>query len=163
MTESTQMPTHSTSPASASQDPSAHGMSPSMIESLRATKPWTQLLAILGFVSVFFMVLGGIFSTIGYTQMGHHGTGAPFSFVIMALVYLLAAVLYLIPSYFLLKFATSLGRFLDGEGQQAGERAFSYQKSFWKFLGILGLISIGIAILAMGSAVVIPLVSHFMH
>jgi hypothetical protein len=163
MTESAQPPTHSISPISTSEDPSAINMTASMIESLRATKPWTQLLAILGFISVFFMALGGIFSYIGYTRMGDHGSGAPFSFFFMVFVYLLAGVLYLIPSYLLLKYATSLGRFLDGEGLQAGEQAFSYEKSFWKFLGILGLISIGIAILGIAAAIIIPLATHFMH
>jgi uncharacterized membrane protein len=163
MTEQAQPPTHSTSPTSTTEDPSDLKMTPSMIESLSATKPWTLLLAILGFVSVFFMALGGIFSFIGFSQMPHHGAGAPFPFFFMAFGYLLAGILYFIPSYLLLKYAISLGRFLDGDGQQAGEQAFSYQKSFWKFIGILAVISIGIAILAIASAIIIPMVAHFNH
>lgn len=163
MTEQAQPPIHSTSPISTSEDPSDIKMTPFMIESLSATKPWTLLLAILGFVSVFLMALGGILSFIGFSQMPHQGAGAPFPFFFMALGYLLMSILYFVPSYLLLKYATSLGRFLDGEGQQAGERAFSYHKSFWKFIGILALISIGIAILAIASAIIIPIVTHVLH
>lgn len=166
MTETAQPNTPATLSKSASEDQEDQPefkMTPSMIESLRATKPWTQLLAILGFISVFFMSVVSLISFIGFSRVPHPSSGAPFPFFLMGLGYLLIGLLYFVPSYLLLKYATSIGRFLDGGGQTSMEQALSYQKSFWKFVGIVGLISIGLALLGIFAAIIVPLFVRFMH
>jgi hypothetical protein len=163
MTEQTRQPTYATSPKSTSDYQSELKVTSSMIESLRATKPWAQLLAILGFIAAFFMVFSGLFSYIGFSQVSHRDMGGPFPFFLISLVNVLMGVLYLIPSYLLLKYATAIGRLLDGGGQHSMEQALSYQKSFWKFVGILGLISMVFALLGIAAAIAIPLLANLMH
>ena len=132
-----------------------------MIESLEKTKPWAQILAILGFIGVLLTVLSGVINLIGFSQFQQHGPKGPFPFAGLAIANILIGLLYFFPSYFLLKYATSIGRLLDGGGQYSMEEALSYQKSFWKFVGILGLIIIGIALLGIAAAIIIPMYVHF--
>jgi hypothetical protein len=160
MTEQTQP--FETSSNFTSTGQSEFSVTPLMIESLRATKPWAQLLAILGFIAVFFMVLGGLLTLIGFSQMPHHQEG-PFPFFMMGFFNILLGVLYFIPSYLLLKYATSIDRLLGGGGQDSMEKALSYQKSFWKFAGIMGLVSIVFALLGIAAAIIIPFLAGGMH
>ena len=161
MTEQMQPPTDASSTPPTSEDQADIIVSPVMIESLRATKPWTLLLAILGFVAAGFMTLSGLISFVGFTVLGHNSPAGPFPFVFLALANILVGLLYIIPSYFLLKYAFSIRSLVNYGGQQAMEQALSYQKSFWKFAGILTLISIVFAILGMAAAIIIPQMAHF--
>jgi hypothetical protein len=136
-------------------------VTPAMIESLEKTKPWALILAILGFICVLLMVLGGSINLIGFSQIQQQGPKGLFPFVGIGLANILMGLLYLFPSYFLLKYATSIGRLLDGGGQYSMEEALSYQKSFWKFTGIVGVIMIGIALLGIAAAIIIPMFFHF--
>ena len=154
---------HATSPEATSENQTGFQVTSSMIESLRATKPWALLLAILGFISIGFMVLSSLPMFIGSCFMPSHQPGMPFPLFFLALVYLLMGLVYFFPSYFLLKYATSIGRFLGGGGQLSMEQALAYQKSFWKFVGILGLISIGFAILGIVAAIIVPIFAGGMH
>jgi hypothetical protein len=163
MNDQTPPSIHAPSPEATSENQTGFQMTSSMIESLRATKPWTQLLAILGFISVGFLVLSSFRLIIGAFFMPDHGSGLPFPLFFLALFYLLMGVIYFFPSYFLLKYATSIGRFLRGGGQLSMEQALAYQKSFWKFVGILGLVSIGFAILGIVAAIIIPIFTSGMH
>ena len=144
-----------------SKDQTEFKVTPSMIESLRGTRPWTLFLAILGFIAACLMTLSGLFSFVGLSAMGHHNPNSPFPLVFVALVNLLAGLLYVVPSYFLLKYATSIGGLLNFGGQNSMEKALSYQKSFWKFAGIISIISLVLAVLGIAAAIIIPLLAHF--
>jgi hypothetical protein len=163
MNDQTPPSTHASSPEAAYDYQAGLQVSSSMIESLRATKPWTLLLAILGFISVGFMVLCSFPLLIGSCFLPYQETEVPFPLFFLALFYLLMGLVYFFPSYFLLKYANSIGRFLRGGGQLSMEQALAYQKSFWKFVGILGLISIGFGILGIVAAILIPIFANVMH
>jgi amino acid transporter len=125
----------------------------SMIDSLRSTKPWTKLLAILGFVGVGIMILCAalmFFSNMLPSQKG----AAPF----VGFVYILFAALYFMPAFYLFKYSSSIGNFLESNGQTDLESALSNQKSFWKFAGILALIGMVFVVLGIVAAILIPMV-----
>ena len=161
MTEQVQSATDPASTKADSEDQTQLKVTPSMIESLRATRPWALFLAILGFIAAGFMLISGLFSIVGFSAMSHHSYSGPFPFFLMALLNILVGLLYIVPSYFLLKYATSIGGVLNYGGQHSMEQALSYQKSFWKFAGILSIISIVFAILGIAAAIIIPLLAHF--
>ena len=128
-----------------------------MIGSMRSTKRWTRFLAIVGFVSVGFMVLFGLFMIFA----GHlfpHKEG-PYYSVIMGVYCFIASILYLIPAIYIFKYSSAIGRFLNNKKAFEMESALSYQKSFWKFAGILCLIMITLAIIGIIAAVVIGVIS----
>jgi hypothetical protein len=66
------------------------------------------------------------------------------------------SIFYLIPSIWLFKYSSAISRFLGGGGAIELGHALAYQKSFWKFVGIMTLISMIIAILGIAAAVFVP-------
>jgi ABC-type sugar transport system permease subunit len=74
---------------------------------------------------------------------------------------ILMGILYFFPSLFLFKFASSIGRLLDGGGATEMEEALSNQKSFWKFVGILVIIAIILGVLGVVAAIIISIFARF--
>ncbi|MGD0021890.1 MAG: DUF5362 family protein [Smithellaceae bacterium] len=125
-----------------------------MINSMPSIKSWTKFLSIMGFIGTGFMVLLGIF-VIFAGNLIPKAANIP---AVMGIFYIVAAIFYLIPSVYLFKYSSAIGRFLGTKSEFEMESALSYQKSFWKFLGILCLIGIIIAIIGIIAAIVIPIV-----
>ncbi|MDH4161996.1 MAG: hypothetical protein OEW15_04820 [Nitrospirota bacterium] len=128
-----------------------------MVESMRSIKPWTKLLAVLGFIAVGFMVLLGVGVTV-FARMLQTQKGAPTAF--LGLFYIVISVFYFIPALYLYRYSSAIGRFLEGYGVADLEAAFSHQKSFWKFTGITALIGIIIGLLGIVAAVAIPMLTR---
>jgi uncharacterized membrane protein len=120
-----------------------------MINSMRSTKTWTRIMSIMGFIGTGFMVLAGICVSIA----GSLSSQAKFS-PIVGLFYIILSILYIVPSVYLFKYSSALGRFLSNKMASELETALSYQKSFWKFVGIMCLIGI---ITGIAAAIAIPL------
>lgn len=129
----------------------------SMIDSLRATKPWTKFLAILGFIGVIFMLLSAAFFMFIGNTFPQQKTGPP---AFMGFFYILFSVLYLMPALYLYKYSASIGNFLKSNGALELESALSYQKSFWKFVGIVALIGVVLGVLGMAAAIAIPIITR---
>ena len=161
MTEQIQSPVDPAETRADSQDQTDFKVTPSMIDSLRGTRPWALFLAILGFIAACLMLLSGLFSFVGLSAMSHHNPNGPFPFVLVVLLNIVAGLLYIVPSYLLFKYGTSIGGLLNYGGQHSMEQALSYQKSFWKFAGILSIISLVLAVLGIAAAITIPLLAHF--
>ena len=126
----------------------------SMLTSLRQTRPWVKFLSILGFVTIFLVVVSGIVNMFVFSKAalgGSYGLA-----IFMGAINILMGVLYFFPSFFLFKFASSIARLSDGGGAGELEEALSNQKSFWKFVGIMTLVMFGVAILGMAAAIIIP-------
>jgi hypothetical protein len=120
------------------------GFNPDAIGSqLQRTQPWVRFLAILGFVSAGFMILGGLFAG-AFAAMGLAGAdrGANMQVVVLLFLYPLFGVLYVYPSLCLLRYADHIRRYLAAPGTQHLEAALDAQRSFWKFAGILAVLSI---------------------
>lgn len=123
-------------------------------KSLRATWPWTRLLSVLGFIGTGLMILVGLGVMLGESFIPVSEKAPPLVF--MGILYVLSSVLYLIPSIWLSKFSSATSAFLkSGDAIELG-KAIAYQKSFWKFIGILTLVSIALIVLGVIAAVLIP-------
>jgi hypothetical protein len=86
--------------------------------------------------------------------VGHAPGGPPA--VLVGAIQVLACLLYLVPAWYLSRYAGALGSFLQGGAVSELEAALDHQKSFWKFVGILTLISIVLAVLGIAAAILIP-------
>ncbi len=123
-------------------------------KSLRATRPWTRFLSVLGFIGTGLTIVVGIFMLIGKDFIPASETALPLGF--LGILYILTSVFYLIPSIWLAKYSSAISAFLRaGDAIELG-RAIAYQKSFWKFVGILALVSILFAALGIMAAILIP-------
>jgi hypothetical protein len=122
--------------------------------SLRATKPWTRLLSVLGFIGTGFTVLMGLGIIVGRNFIPISPKAPPLEY--LGIFYILTSVFYLIPSIWLSKYSSAIESFLKGgDALQLGS-AIAYQKSFWKFVGILVLVFMIIAILGILAAILMP-------
>ena len=130
-----------------------------MLLSMRQTKPWVMLISIIGFIYIGLMVIFGVLTMFIFSQF--NATGSFPSSIMFAVIYILMGILYFFPFFFLFKYASSIGRLLDGGGAAKMEEALSNQKSFWKYIGILVVISIIVGILGIIAAIIIPMFAVF--
>ena len=125
-----------------------------IMSSLRATKPWTRLLSILGFIGTGLSILVGLGLMVGGNLIPMPPEAPPLAY--LGIFYILTSVFYLVPSIWLSRYSSAIDSFLKrGESVHLGN-AIAYQKSFWKFVGILALVSIVIAIVGILAAILIP-------
>jgi magnesium-transporting ATPase (P-type) len=124
-----------------------------MLQKMRETGPWTRLISVMGFIGMGFMVLMGLMVMLGSSFIPQ-GEGAP-PIALMGIFYILLSLVYLFPLLYLFRYSSAVKR-LRENSQQAMEDALSYQKSFWKFVGILTIIGLIFAILGMIAAILIP-------
>ncbi|MCP3943494.1 MAG: hypothetical protein GY710_18720 [Desulfobacteraceae bacterium] len=141
-------------PIESFNQPSTFSPTKSMLLSLRQTKPWVRFLSVLGFLSIVFVVIAGIANMFFLPKT--IGTNSFLPSILTGLMNIVFGLLYFFPSLFLFRYASSIGRLVDGGGVKEMEKALANQKSFWKFVGIISLISIGLAILGIVAAIIIP-------
>ena len=123
-----------------------------MLRSLRQTKPWARLISLLGFAAAVFAVVGAVRNLLLLTE----AVERPALGIVSGLVSLAGGLLYFLPSLLLYRYASSIGRLLDGGGQREMEAALARQKSFWKCAGVLALILLVITVLGILAAIAIP-------
>ena len=127
-----------------------------MIDSMRSTRPWAMFLSIVGFISVGFMVLAALIMMVVGSVLPQEIDGFPAA--LMGIMYIFMSFFYLVPSIYLFRYSSAIGRFLESMAASEMEAALSYQKSFWKFIGIVAIVMFGFAILGVIAAIVIPLI-----
>ena len=125
-----------------------------IVNSLRATRPWTHLISILGFVGVAFSILAGIAMVIGRNFFPVSAETPPLAF--LGIIYMLTSVFYLVPSIWLSKYSSAISSFLQENDAIQLAKAIAYQKSFWKFAGITVLVLIVMIVLGIIAAILIP-------
>jgi hypothetical protein len=129
---------------------------------LSEIKKWTKFLSIIGFIFIGIFVLFALF--LGAFLGGLSDiTGSSMSFpsVLVTIIYLLIAVLYFFPVWFLFKFSTNLGKSLKSGNESELTDAFSYLKLHYKFIGILTIIFLSIYLLFIIFGVLIAGIATF--
>lgn len=131
----------------------------SAIAFLRESAKWSMFLAIIGFIGIAFMVIAGIFmGTImsAVPAMGGGMNSSPFAMMpgLMAAFYIVIALLYFFPIYYLYKYAQDTKVALQSANSDLLATALGYLKSHHKFLGIMMIIIISLYILIALIAVV---------
>ena len=121
------------------------------INDLSKTGKWTKFLSIIGFIFSGLIVIMGLFSgsimsSIPNGQISNMFNGMG---IIAGGMYILMGLLYFFPSWYLFKFSQKIKKALSTQNNNDLNlnAAFNNQKSFYKFWGILTIISIGIYVL----------------
>lgn len=113
------------------------------VQELAGTKPWVQLIAILGFIGIGFMLLGAVGMFIGGAITGLTDTGGvvvgPVMFAFAGL-YVILALVYLYPTVKLWGYGSAIGRLKASQDRSQLVEALARQRQFWKFAGILMII-----------------------
>lgn len=111
---------------------------------LKETAKWAYFLSIIGFIGIGLLVLiaifaGTFFSLMSNTVPGMAAVGGSFGFM-FSIIYLIMALLYFFPVYFLNKFASNAKKAFRDNDSEALTNSFQYLKSHYKFIGILTVI-----------------------
>ena len=121
------------------------------INDLSESGKWTKFLSIIGFIFSGLIVIMGLFSgsimsSIPNGQISNMFNGMG---IIAGGMYILMGLLYFFPSWYLFKFSQKIKKALSTQNNNDLNlnAAFNNQKSFYKFWGILTIISIGIYVL----------------
>lgn len=125
---------------------------PGIQSALAGTKPWVRLCSVLLFASAALMIVIGILGAV----VGTLALGGGAQTAALAIVYPLMGLVYLIPALYLFRYATRIGEYLTGGQEIQLELALDAQRSFWKFVGILGVIAIVLFVLGIVAAIAIP-------
>jgi hypothetical protein len=132
-------------------------LTPQSREFLREAAKWAQFLAILGFIGLGFLVIIALFAGSLMGTMASMGGGMPEAAMggtFITVLYLLMAVLYFFPIYYLFKFATRVKDALANNDDATLEDGLGYLKSHYKFMGILAIVMISIYIIAFAFIVI---------
>lgn len=109
---------------------------------LRETSKWANFLSIVGFIGIGLVVLmalfGGAFLASAASEFGGGTEAVGGAF--FTIIYLLVALLYFFPVFYLFKFARNMKAALASKDEEALTKALEYMKSHYKFIGILTII-----------------------
>jgi hypothetical protein len=113
-----------------------------VIEALRQTKPWVAFLGWTSIVMMGLMVLGGLtMSAVSLVAGPSQKAGLP---AWIGLPYLALAGIYLFPTVMMLRYSGAIRRLTAGGGVDALIDALQRQKAFWKFIGIMTIVLLGL-------------------
>ncbi|TLX71993.1 hypothetical protein E9993_19490 [Labilibacter sediminis] len=124
---------------------------------LLSAAKWAKFIAIMGFIAVGFMVLGGLFSGIVMSFMENEFAMMPFPPFIFSFLYLAMGALYFFPVYYLFKFSTQAQYAIQTLNTTQLEIAFRNIKSYFKFIGVLIIVMLSLYALAIIGAITFAL------
>jgi len=129
------------------QDVSALYLTSEIEDHLRVSAKWAKIVAIIGFVSVGFMLLGS-FSLMAMGPLFEEMNEMPFSTVYQLIFYFVFAVIPIFPLVYLYRFASNMQVALISDIPDPLAKSFRNLKSHYKSIGILTLVIIGLYFLA---------------
>jgi flagellar motor component MotA len=108
-----------------------------------------KFLAIVGFCMIGLLVIGAIFAGSMFSAMG---ADMPVPGFFITFMYLLLALFYFFPIYYLFKFAKHIRLAIVSKSTSDLESALENLKSHYKFIGILMIVILSIYVLFGGGA-----------
>lgn len=138
------------------------------IGALRESAKWCMFLAIVGFVFIALMVIGGIFMTVvmsaipsmpndPYSQLGMNN---PFMAIknFIGIIYIVFALVYFFPVYYLFNYAKGTKQALKFGNSDELSKALVNLKSHHKFLGIMTIVVLSLYVVIFLGAIVFGVV-----
>jgi hypothetical protein len=121
---------------------------------LRESSKWAKFLSVVGFIFCVILVLIGVFfgSIISFMGQQYNTTPSPLPpammGIMMAIIYILIAIIYFFPCLYLFKFSTRMQVALRNNDQNQLTSSLASLKSYFKYLGILTIIALSFYLLA---------------
>ena len=157
-------------PAAADGRTAGASLSPLAQQYLDQTRPWVKFMSVVTFIGAgLTMVLGLVVLVIsmfsGAAAANQEAPGLLGSAVgggLLALLYLAMACVYIAPGLYLFRYAGAIGRLKVNPTAGVLEDALKHQKSFWRFVGILSVVGLALAVVVLGLAVVAGVIGALM-
>ncbi len=116
------------------------------------TIKWAKFISIVGFVVIGLMVImafgmGAIFGMLeGNLQQEAQ---MPFPSFLFTVIYLIIALIYFFPVYYLYQFTSKMKTAIKTENGRLMDEAFGYLKAHYKFIGIIIAIGVGLYVVVL--------------
>lgn len=104
---------------------------------------WANFLAILGFVGIGLMVLGGLVAIVAGTSI----PGASGQLGLVGIIYLAMVAIYFFPTLYLYRFAQKMKIAMNNSSQENLDLGFENLKAFFKFIGIFTIVILSLYVL----------------
>lgn len=133
----------------------ADGVPARAVHLLIATRPWVRFMSVMLWIGVVFIAIAGVVMLVGMgaavssmprgtSRMGGYETGM---FTGLGVVYLIMAVLYVIPALKLGRYASRITDLQRSGSSHHLCQALDEQRGFWKFVGVCMIVVISIYVL----------------
>ena len=114
------------------------------VQYLLGTAPWMKFFSILGFIMCGFMVLAAFIGLVSGSAYGGIGGG-----VGVFIVYIIMAIVIYFPNKYLYNYAIGIRDFNISNDNSLIEKSFLMQKKYWKYMGVLVIIYLSFAAIAL--------------
>lgn len=117
-------------------------------EFLKETAKWTGFMSILGFIGVGFMVIGALLVlALGGSAIASGGGFGGMQAGIVALIYLIMAVIYFFPVLYMYNFSKEMKKAVRTGNAQDYENGFDYLKRHFKYVAIVAIVILSLYVL----------------
>jgi Family of unknown function (DUF5362) len=123
---------------------------------LNESARWARFLAIIGFITCGFMVIGGFLygSDVANQFASLSGEGFIVGKGVLSFIYIFIALILFFPCLYLFNFSSKMRKAFRGNDQPVLSDALKNLKSFFKFYGIFTIIMLSIYALALFAAII---------
>lgn len=119
-------------------------VTPEIMEAMTKTRPWVVFLGVLGLIGCVLIIGSSMWNAMRFGALDG-------LFMISGLASIAVAALYLFPCITLIRYGGAIKGMQLGRGVDALTDALRYQKSFWRFAGVLAIVMLSIyAVAAVG-------------
>lgn len=133
-----------------------------MKSDLLSISRWTKFLAILGFVGIGFMLIAGFIMVVSSSMMSYIYQDS-MVMIIIAVVYVIFAVVYFFPVMYLMKSAVDLGKGVNENNNEFLALGVKNLKAHFKYMGIMIIATIGLYIIIVIGVVIFAAMGMLNH
>ena len=123
---------------------------------LAGTRPWVRLVSILGFLGAILMLVVGVGLAAGGMFMPVDSGPAGAGMTVLGVVYACMGLLYFVPALHLWRYGAAIEAYVRDAQQVTLEQAMEAQRRFWKFVGVLAVISMAFFVVAFIIGIIAP-------
>jgi small-conductance mechanosensitive channel len=118
------------------------------LKDLDTTRKWSMFIAILGFIGIGILVIGGLFAWVFLTVFKSQETGLGISETLVFLIVLVFAVIYFFPVLYMFKFSKHTSNAVRSLDKQELHKAFRNLKRYFVYIGIIIIVILALYVLA---------------
>jgi hypothetical protein len=127
---------------------------------LKSVSPWLRFLGVINYITCALMAAGGLITLIAAPLLEDFGAGEETGLA-GGIFYLISALIVFFPARFMYSFGSRLRNYFLSGVEKEIELAFKYNKSYWKYCGVITIIILALIPIGIGVAVYVVQAGYF--